>query len=174
MIDILSHNGEAAFYFTVDVATNFVFLNRHANAEAILSNFGATRDKFKHADNIKILSIGCSLPLGFEFWENDAAGEPFTPFCYLFIKKGTAAFGVKTSIDPGAVHIPFANYEMSFGMFYDEGVTMGESYNLLAEFNDDDFPQRISMLNVPAALDEMVFHCPIFAKVEHTLIMDSV
>lgn len=173
IIDVLMQYDDEAYEFTVNTAVNFVNLTQ-VN-DGILSKVGTVsgiENEFQEQDNFILLSIGVRLPLGFEFWPNDNAGSFFGPFIDLYYKRISAAPGVLNSFRPASVQIPFPNYEMSLGNFTIVP-SLTENFYLCFQFprNVGGWNQRISMLNVPAALNEMTFKAPVFAKILHTLPM---
>lgn len=174
IIDNLMQYGDAAFEFTVNTAMSSVDITQVVGEDGILSKVGTVsgiEDEFQEQDNFILLSIGVSLPLGFEFWPNDNNAF-FGPFIDLYYKRISAPSGVLNSFRPASVHIPFPNYELSLGNFTIVP-SLAENFHLCFQFprNVGGWNQRVSMLNVPAALNELTFKAPIFAKILHTLPM---
>jgi hypothetical protein len=172
IIDVLMQYDDAAYEFTVNTAASYVNLTQ-VN-DGILSKVGTVsgiENEFQERDNFVLLSIGVQLPLSFEFWPNDNNGF-FGPFIDLYYKRISAAPGVLNSFRPASVHVPFSNYEMSLGNFTIVPA-LGENFHLCFQLPRavGGWIQRISMLNVPAELNELTFKAPVFAKIMHTLPM---
>lgn len=171
IIDIIMQRNDNAFKFTVNTAVSYVNLVKTNDGilERCSSNAGID-GKFQWRDKFTLLSIGCRLPLGFEFYPNDNAGNYNGPFIDLYFKKESAAPGALIYANPPSIHLPFENYEMSCGIYYDVP-PLNEPFWLVPEFpsGGGGYTQRISMLNVPAALNTLTFYCPIWAKVLHNL-----
>jgi len=169
IIETLMQRDDNAFSFTVNTAVSFVNLVKTNDGilERVSSNAGIDA-KFQDRDNFILLSIGCRLPLGFEFYPNDNAGVYNAPFIDMYLKKAVALTTIIAN--PPSIHLPFENYEISLGIFY-EVPALGEAFWIMPEFpsGGSGYNQRISMINVPASLNELTFKAPIFAKVLHTL-----
>lgn len=165
IIDILTQAGDASFKFTVDTAVNYVDVVKTNDGEmSVCKTSGATK-YFQWKDNPILLSMGCILPLGFEFWENaDAIPDQFPPTVNIQFRGNPS--GAIFFPTPRIYCLPWPNYEISLGQFHDLP-TINEEFAIEMELSSSP-AQRISMLNVPAALDEMTFYCPLFLKVMHT------
>lgn len=169
-IDILmqSTDDETA-KFTVNTAVDFVALTLPADGKLIR---GDAKDVLQFKDHFTILSLGAVLPLSFEFYENDLAGDFRNTQLILFAKdKGG---GANVNITPNTVMLPFGNYEMNMGNYNQvpAGITDTDGYRLYMNFNSG-FNQNISMVGAPAALNGKEFRVPLFMKILHTLPMTN-
>lgn len=170
IIDMMIQYGDEAATFTVNTAVDNVPVTTET-ADGILSLAG-NFTKFAWKENFNVLSIGVLLPFGFEFYEykNSGSNKYRPPYVDMELLKGSdkTPFG----IIPSRVNIPFENYEMNLGSFIIPPDAIGESYHFAAHLpTTANEILLISMVNVPAAFNAKVFHCPIFAKIEHTLIL---
>ena len=171
IVQNLIQYGDEASQFTVNLAADWVTVASPIG-DGILS-LTDTINKFAFKDNLNILSMGVFLPFGFEFYEDthDISGK-FIP-TYIesrILRVSDKAIFVLIS----RTNMPMENYELNLGIFIEPDTTIGERFYLSANLpTDGDELIRVSMINVPAAFDEKVFHAPIFAKVEHTLAMEA-
>lgn len=164
IIDILSHMSRAA-EFTVDLASNFVplLIDDAAQLKTI-----DNKEYFEVRDNFTILSFGCQLPLGFEFYQCTFGEQACLPNIKLRLQQLSG--GNKYLFNPDTVWLPFGNYEMSYNNFFEIPVSplLNTEFALNFVFNRD-VNHSISMINVPDDLDGQTFPVPIFAKIMHTL-----
>lgn len=165
LIEVLTQYGDAAQKFVVDIAQPYVDLV-HTNDGFVSqpASSGGTK-YFQFKDSPIILSYGCVLPLGFEFWPyEDIGGDNIIPYVNMrFIDLNVH----DTAILPGHVGLPFPNYEMNYGQYSVPPGIIDTHFGIVCQFPTTD-PIRISMLNVPDSLDTEVFYCPTFVKVMHT------
>jgi hypothetical protein len=178
IIEILQNvmtDGECA-YFEADKDVDSVELSvLGGDASGILSNI-AGHNVFQYGENYVVLSIGCILPLSFQFWDVDDSAR--TGFTFWVNEKGTTIKNLQSRLNH--IWIPFGSYEMSLGMYFPgHGYTdplIDDDFQLRARFFDKgdlgNFP-HISMLNLPESLDEQKFYVPVFIKVLHTYPLTS-
>lgn len=161
IIDILSQPESASCYFQVNTGLSFVQLQpcssgigKHIRAD--------TKYKFSRGDNVVLLSVGFILPLSFELWES---GNHMPT--RLQLKAGQDDL-TQDLFEPPGIFIPFENYELNCGVFL-EAPNCVDFWTV--DFEIENLSVKISMLNVPASLDESQFHVPVFCKVLHTIPM---
>jgi len=128
---------------------------------------------FAKGDNFILLSFGIRFPLGFEVEYEDTNASGNTGNCISLQLKYKPEAVVSTPLVPGSVWLPFSNYEMNYGTFFDMSARFVADNNFQLESNILDDKVFVSMLNVSAELDEKVYYCPIFWKVGHTLPMEG-
>lgn len=169
LIDMLMHSADDDTpYFTVDKDLNFVTMTLPAEGLLKAAN---TLDIMQATDHFQILSIGCVLPLSFEFWENDNAGD-FRGVNIEMNYKDLVG-GPLTPIDPQAIWLPYSNYELNMGNFVKfNPLIVDTNFKLYMNF-ESTVGQKVSMVGVNEALDEMEFRCPLFMKILHTLPMTN-
>ncbi len=166
IIDLLMHKGGEAATFTVDTAVDFVALS--LGASGLLTN-GDGDSRFTLKDHFQILSFGCTLPLGFEFYDNDLGGVYFPP--RVNMQTQLVGGGLIQQIIPDNPWLPFANYEMNLGNYNNLGANYIADFEMLANFTVT-YDQRISMIGVSDDLHAKVFRCPIFVKILHTITLE--
>lgn len=162
-IDLLMNKVGNSGKFTVDTAVNFV--NVVLAADPVLHN-GDGNSRFTKRDHFQLLSFGCVLPLGFEFYENDLAGSFVPPRVNIYAQ--LVGGGASLPIIPDNPYLPWANYEMNLGNYNNLGATFSTDFELKAAFTTV-YNQRISMIGVDLSLHGEEFHCPIMVKVLHTI-----
>ena len=128
---------------------------------------------FAKGDNFILLSFGIRLPLGFEIEYEDTNASGKWGNCLSLQLRYKPEAVVSLPLTPDSVWLPFGNYEMNYGTFFNmDGLFVaGNNYQLQSNVLDE--KAVISMVNVPAELDEIVYYCPIFWKVAHTLPMEG-
>lgn len=170
IIDTLIQYGDQSATFVVNTGVDYVNIINPIG-DGILS-IGGVFDKFQWKDNLNLLSICAVLPLGFEFYQSVRIAQgDFLPD-HINFKWRRVSDGLLVEWQPARYNLPSANYEMNIGAFLEPPVVLNGSFNLVGLLpNSVNEKIRISMLNVPAALNEKTFACPVFAKVEHTLLM---
>ncbi len=165
--------------FTVNNAVNFVPVTNMATEKVFWS--GASRSTFATGDNLIILSAGYFIPENFALWnmENlNGVEEPTVQLRLRLKESGGVYWDINGFGSGGVLPLPFPNYEISLGGFVDT-VNLGLSdptFTLTGYMNYDSTtatPDRmqISMINVPAALNGVVFYIIPFVKVMHTLLL---
>lgn len=167
IIDVLQQSTDTDTpNFTVNLAVT--------NVTMVLPALGLLRrgdglDTMQRLDHFQILSIGFAMPLSFEPWENDVAGD-FRGINIDLDYKDTVG-GALTPLDPGVVWMPFANYELNLGNFVQlNPALIPSTFKLYMNFNSV-VGQKVSMVGVNAALDGLKFYVPLFMKILHTLPM---
>lgn len=163
-IDLMQQPIAEAQTFTVDVNAALGFVDVIATPTFGLLTARDGSKKFSEGDNFTILSIGIVLPLSFEIYEN-AGTDHLTPGIHFTAMQDGGA--PQLELNPEGVVLPFGQYEMNLGVFQN-AASLPWDFNLA--FGID--KMRISMEGVPAALDGIKFHVPIFAKIEHTIALN--
>lgn len=173
IIDVLMHHSSphsASFVANSAAAPGYVELTIPAPiSEGSLATLDG-RDLFTYGDNFIILSAGCMLPLGFEFWnDTDYWNQGYN----LWVLN--RALNVRHELpNQPFLWCPYANYEMSLGQYFpgfgliDPPIVT--DFKLTAKFLTEGagFNTKISMYNAPVALDGKTFYAPIFVKVLHS------
>ncbi len=165
-ITMLMHRDTMSAQFTVNTALTNVSLSLGVGGGE-LSN-AENQKYFQKMDNFRVLSIGCVLPLCFEFWNNVPVA--FEPPKIDFTAKDFVGAGL-VPIIPVSMWLPYPNYELNMGNFnaLSPGSFQGK-WSIFMNFTTD-YPQQISMINVPSALNSLEFRVPLYMKVLHTLPM---
>jgi hypothetical protein len=175
IIDILSQYDDDSFKFTVNLAVDFVPVVKTNDGTMSKAKTAGVTKLFQFADHPILLSMGCILPLGFEFYENLTGGtiDFYAPTVSILLRGSPS--GAISAPDVRNYTLPFPNYEMSLGQYIkvtEISPPVTEEFSIELELSSTP-AQRISMINVPAALDGEEFHCPLFLKVLHTKEMGS-
>lgn len=165
----IMHNDHCAYFVASNLVDSVELTIPAGNTAGQLRNIAGS-NVFQYGENYIILSIGCILPLSFQFWNVNDDQRP--GFSFWVNKKGTNITNKQSRLN--SIWIPFGSYEMSLGMFF-PGHGYGDplidtDFSLRAKFyykGVGGFP-HISMLNLPASLHEQKFYVPIFIKVLHT------
>lgn len=167
LIDIIMNQTDAETWsFTVNNLVTHVPMVA-PNNDGLLYR-ADSRYQFLEADHFQILSYGCVLQLGFQFWENDVGGEYIAPEIYFGAKVGAGAL---IAIEPNTIWLPYENYEMNLGAYNNLNTTVfNDTFSLFCSFLKGQ-AQNISMIGVPDDLNGLVFRCPLYMKVLHTLPM---
>lgn len=176
IIDVLMNKPSDSASFVCDKNADYVELSVPVGGSVGYLESIAGNQGFIYGDNFIVLSIGCVLPLSFQFWNDDKYTRQG---CSLYVNN--AGGGITHPFEKlPHVWFPFGNYEMSFGIF-NPGFgwidpTIAVNFALRAKFFDDASGNfaRISMLNLPESLHEKEFYVPIFIKVLHTLNMFAI
>lgn len=175
IIDILAPTYAELPYFTVDTraGVNSVAVNAYAGAELSFLLNAKSQSRFQPHDNLILMSAGIVLPEMFTFasYTNGAATSlsVFSPLIYDDTDTLKANF-------PGAesIAIPMENYEVALGVFanfHDLNVQIGVNSSYYRIGLKDTDVNRVSMINVPTALNDLVIKVIPFIKVLHTLPM---
>lgn len=119
---------------------------------------------FRRGDNLTVLSMGYFVPDNFLTYEY--VGLATMPAMRLYAHRITHADDIPLTQfgADGVIRAPFPNYEMAMGVSIEAEDFLGDSFRLAVDFN---LPGRISMVNVPAALNGEVYHVVPFLKVLH-------
>lgn len=166
IIDVLMPKVSLCPYFVVDTSGP-KYVDITIPVAPIMDLFSAdiTKYRFDRGDNIQLLSLGYFVPENFATYE--MAGPNYSvPSWRIYGYRITAGASVPL-VQFGAfgmIQSPFANYEMSLGVFLDTESVLGEPFNLQIEVNE---PGRISMIGVPAVLHGDTFHVVPFVKILH-------
>jgi len=152
-------------YFTVDTAALDVPIDGPPlPGKGTLRPAGAWASRLSQNDHCEILSLGISLPYSFSLSSRIA---------YL---RFDWTDGVNTGLVLGTsefIELPFANYEMSLGKFFQFPAAAVGPISLVLRLVTSAEPAwqqtRISMLNTPAALEGAVLPVTVFAKIAHNL-----
>ncbi len=165
LIDILMHSADSDTpYFTVNTGVSNVSMSLPAEGLLKAAN---TLDVLQATDHFQILSLGAVLPLGFEFWENDNAGDFRGVNIHLDYKLTTG--GPLTPLDPQAVWLPYGNFEFNLGNYVKfNTLLVDEDFRLYLNF-ESVVGQKVSMIGVDDALNTLEFRVPLFMKILHTL-----
>lgn len=169
MIDVLAHYDESAIAsFTVNTGATSVALSVPVGDVGILWD-ADHKSWFQFLEHFTLISLGFKMPLGFEFYNvKDNSGDENLPAIQMAVKEQGA--GSVKLLTPGLLYIPFDNYELNYGRFFemDTSLIAANRYQLVFNFVQG-WTYNVSMINVPAALNTVTFYVPIFAKIEHTL-----
>lgn len=169
-IDILMQNTDTeTAKFTVNTAVTSVPLVLPTNGKLERAD---AKDVMQFKDHFQILSLGAVLPLSFEFYENDIAGD-FRGTRLVFFAKNKSGGG-NIALSPDTFWLPFGNYELNMGNYVKvpSGITDVNGYRLYLNF-ESGVGQNISMVGAPASLNAVEFRVPLFMKILHTLPMTS-
>lgn len=162
--------------FTVNTAAKYVSVA--AGALAFYTTGDSTAEvKFNSSDSFSILSIGLALPESFILAEK-AGGTGVRPLVQIFLEllgESTRYYAMSTGSGNSYITLPFENFENVLSRFYDTNnifsVTGSPKKKLSSElwFKIRGFVDnfRVSMLNVPAALNGDTFHVVPWIKVQH-------
>ncbi len=169
LIDLIMNIGDnETWAFTVNNLVTNVSMVAPANDG--LCSRADFRELFTATDHFQILSLGCVLPVGFQFWENDLAGSYRPAKLTLNAKIGG---GGLTAIEPSSLWLPYENYELNLGSYNNLNSSVFlNSFSLHCSF-DTGQGQKISMIGVPDDLNGIEFRCPLYMKVFHTLPMEG-
>lgn len=169
IIDTLVQYGDQSAQFTVNTAVDFVGI---VNPVVGVLSVGGVFNTFQWRDKLNLLSLAVLLPLGFEFYPTRRVPQDDPWPNSVGLKWRRVFDGAETTWAPSTYNMIAANYEISIGAYLEPPDAVISDYNLVALLPSSGSVQtNISMINVPAGLDEKIFACPIFAKIEHTLPM---
>jgi len=175
IIDILTPDNDLLPSFTVNIAANFVNVTGIVAPGAKLRSANGIFSRFQRGDNFTILSVGIFIPERFTIWDYpDASGiKRSAPLLQLNGTLGGGLTPIFTFGNIGDMKIPFQNYEFSIGAFVDveDLAVQSVTYQLECTFpfaNGEPDNLKISMIDVPAALNTKVFRIVPFVKVLHT------
>jgi hypothetical protein len=169
IIDVLRPDIGGGGLFTVD---NTV-LSVPMFAPLVFNKMYATTGNglFQRGDNIIILSAGYIMPESFVM--ANQSGKPAAAIS-LVAQKNIS--GANILVEPfgnaGQIAIPFANYEMSIGVFIDtERLLIDDDFYMCSVFPGGSLTvePEISMINVPASLNGITMEAFPFIKVLHNI-----
>lgn len=181
-IDVLSAPFQMGAQFTVNIAVASVDLVPCVpGVPQILTAGGGTilggGYEFRNGDNFEILSAGYHIPENFVMAQYDTAGagEFMLPIMFLQADPVGAApaIPVQQFGNNGTLRMPFEEYEISLGSFVDiealgvTGTGGGFSLQMLFPYTVGLDNPRVSMINVPPALDGEIIQVTPFIKVRH-------
>jgi hypothetical protein len=139
---------------------------------------------FQRLDHVTLLSLGLVMPLNFQLYPySDDAVNNFFSVCPNISLRTVAGDPGMTETEIFSYWLPFADYELSINEFRELSTSyITASFQLRAlltinldpQANPPFYTPRVSMLNVPAALDGLKFRVPVFAKIQHNLTMSAV
>lgn len=173
-IDILTPKYTDCSFFTVNNAVNSVDLNL-VDPGPLPLYAGNNKSKFQRGDCFVVISAGYFIPEGFRIYGYESAGADLwsVPMIQLTALKSTGGpqIAIMNFGNLGLMRLPFPNYEFSIGTFTDteEQNINSPTFELTTIFPywiAPDQPQ-ISMINVPVALNGIVFRIVPFFKVLH-------
>ena len=160
-IIILNQTTGAAF-FTVDKSKDSVALSYGSplpNSYGLLID-GYNNYKFPPGTNINILSLGFSVPSGFEFAQ---ISDDTHYYQRIFFEVKYSSDSFRTDIN--RYNIPFQNYEVALSAYCGLASNNISDYSLFAHFDVNNMP-KILMLNVPPSFNGLKFYVPVFVKVQ--------
>lgn len=173
IIDILAPKYSKCPHFTVDTHTGAVSVAVTTPADAVLYVSGVADliGKFQKRDNINLISAGFYIPECFT-QGNTAKADTVMALNELQIiiaKSNLALAGPLPGLGPrGVIALPWSNYEIGFDLFSDMSAVslLTDNFFFLKAYL---YPNNISMVGVPAALDTKVIKIIPFIKIAHTL-----
>lgn len=173
IVDLLGQLAGEVDQFVVDTTASPPYVPIISQGVGRMTNADNQHELFAYRDNFTILSLGFYLPLGFEMWETEliSSGGYYPMTLDLFFQRNSDSV-IFVPDELPSVYLPFANYEMNLNklMKIPMGIGDGQSFRFLVRLRLDNFvTHRVSMVGVPTDLNEMLFQCPTFCKIEHTL-----
>lgn len=177
IIDILTPQEPDCPGFVVNTAapTGAVPIIQPIPGASVVYYAGAGASRFARGDNFTLLSAGYFIPERFVLHNYDTAGTSSDSTPIWQLQGLPLGAGVPISLFNvgvnGAIRVPMPNYEFSFGVFVDVEANnfVQPTFQLVAVFplvSGLDNPQ-ISMVDVPAALNGVIFRIIPFLKVLH-------
>lgn len=159
IIELLTHTENRCGYFQVDTSQEYVNIQYDVNA--IFQNVDE-KQLFIRGDNFQILSFMVQVPYCFRIWDGEVGFKPlYTSLSYWEDEAGA----IETNFTE--LYIPFINYEMNQGNFYNFPTTkLKKGFRLMARLNGNN---KISMYNVPSEWHLKTFYTPIYIKIRHNL-----
>lgn len=181
IIDVLTPEVDQCPTFTVDTTgpLSVDVIPNPAGTQVMYAGTG--QSKFVRGDSFIVLSCGYFVPEGFRIYGYEAAGTMKLPFPLLLLSARTAGAGIDNPIlsfgNLGLLRMPFPNYELSIGTFCDPEANnlTGATFQLKEAFP---YPSgidslQVSMVNVPAALNGIVFRLVPWFKVLHNFALTT-
>lgn len=172
IIDIMRPRETVCPFFEVDNTLDYVLVD-FGDVEPYYMENADKKSVFHFGDNFNLLSIGVSMPLGFEHYSQvrDPGGNIFnTPYLILALITTSAPF-TENEFVPNRYSLPFGNYELSINQYiYTSLQFQGTDYHVVIRPPKPGEQEiRISMLNVPDSLNGKTFPYIPFAKIEHSI-----
>lgn len=172
IIDIMRPRETTSPFFVVDNTQDFVLVEFPAVTPSYMEN-ADKKHIFHFGDNFNLLSIGVSLPLGFEYYSQVLVpgGNVFnTPYLILALLIPVPPYTENLFI-PNRYSLPFGNYELSINQYIYTSLQF-QGVNFFVNIRPPlpaEQEIRISMLNVPDELNGKSFPYSPFAKIEHSI-----
>jgi len=170
IIDIMKPIEGNSPFFTVNNTVDFVEVQFTDVANYAMSN---AEGKYRLAigDNFNILSLGVSIPLGFEHYQQvtNPGGSITLPYLILSVKPQIISAAEQPFL-PEKISLPFENYELSINQYIYTSSSFINVHAILSIRPPTTSEQgvRISMLNVPDSLNGKTFSYSPFVKIEHS------
>lgn len=160
-IDIMANKGIQQPYFVSDnTAAYKPLLARNGYTGLVQNAYNSTM--FTKIDHFTILSIGLSLPLGYQLF-NMPNDEPLK----VELSTREVISGDEHLID--IYYVPFDSYELSINKFYDLGTSYSGNFELLLKIVETDgILSNVSCINAPAILQNLEISAFMFCKIMHT------
>lgn len=172
IIDVLTTPIDKGAQFTVNTAVATVDLVTVTGFQERMYA-GSGTSLFARGDNFILLSCGFFIPESFVMSEYENLGPGDYPVPVLLFageKQGGGIISFFNIGSNGLLRIPFANYEMSNGVFInpeDNNLTDNFYFTCLFPYTVGVDRPQISMQNVPAALNGDTFYVTPFVKILH-------
>jgi len=171
IIDILTPDNDKLPTFQVNTAVTNVLVTGIAAPGAKLTSANGVFSRFQRGDNFTILSVGVFVPERFCIWDYpDVSGiKRSSPLMQLNGTLGGGLTPIFTFGNIGDMKIPFQNYEFSIGVFNDTerlGL-IDASFELSMLYPVVANTLSISMVDVPAVMNGLIFRIVPFIKVIH-------
>ena len=157
IIDILKLQSDPEF--TVDLSVNSVAITNTVSTPWDFINFDG-RKFFQPNDNLRLLSMWLRLPICFTLYDQPCQGQ------LIWHLLGDVLNVTEIDGETGKFYIPEPDQELGLDIFcnflpYTPGVSAAIALGA--------FATEISMIQVPAILDEEVLEWQMYLKVLHTL-----
>jgi hypothetical protein len=170
-LDVIVGKTDEGASFTVNNAVNYVDATRVTDKVLISGGVGGL-PYFQQGDSLLVQTIGIIMPIQFCLWPPENAGEKQGAVPILL--QGQYSGGTKFDFTVfGSSHFifPMENYEVAINGYFDASATTGK-YKIIFDLpKSGSQKMRVSMVNVPAALNGLTFYIVPFIKVLHNLPM---
>ena len=173
IVDIISLPLGLGPKFTVDT-TGPLYVEAVPNVAVVALQNGQGFTKFQAGDSLVCLSLGITLPENFVMRNMGAVGS--TIFYPVLAVGGLDTVTAVPFIVPlfggnGNIEIPMSDFEFTVNGFFNAAAVV-HPWQLICQFPSAGLNKmRISMVNVPAALNTTVEEIGVFLKILHTLPM---
>lgn len=176
IIDIMRPRETVCPFFEVDNTQDYVLVE-FPDTEPYYMENADKKHIFHYGDNFNLLSIGVNMPLGFEYYSQvrDPGGNIYnTPYLILALIPPAPPY-LEAEFIPNRFSLPFGNYELSINQYiYTSLRFQGSEFFLVIRPPKSGVQEiRISMLNVPDELNGKKFPYIPFAKIEHSIPLES-